>query len=999
MVLIILLCILLGLIVAFLVLAGKKKTTEKYVAPQPTRVICNSTFPGYRPSTNPLALSFIKELQKGDMAMIAGYYVDLDPLNPSASFANEIRGALSRGATIMVLTDPSADHPQGGFDNAKNLAPLMNSPNFFWVATGTGTKLQSHIKLLEFFYFSRHLARCYFGSYNPFSPTTAEAGVFIEGDMVQTPMVRKCIFRDFTFLSAFSKFVQPHGGSRVQAGISKLLGALQPYSDPLTSLRNSVAGGAMIEYAGSSPAQCVGTASGWSPSVYAPGPVAPLDYFVPDLSYGIALIPESRLQEFGVEPRSASAKINLLKFISRAQQYIKIAVLYSYLSNDNFFPTFNPFQKELALALRDAMGRGVTVFLYSGMKNAAVDWTDSPNFSRFISFMKQDPRVAKSDRLQFVWHPAYSLHFKFYVSERDTLISNNMPTDAFYQTTVAGSDIVFYECPEINAYFDNLFNAFFTTFSDTRNPALNPAVEGISGEGVVSSALTWAPCGLGSSMSPQGCCLPDRQYPFQSQSRICQLRFVPSYVENPDHPANFFKIMLNAIQEANDFIILLNEFVQLGSNPTLYGTLDTWLQTPMRKNVNAAFFQAFKDALGRGVKIYIGANQKGQDVSLPDGKRIHRLTDTLSPSLKAIAPLQVFTVDLTTSTSARLINSKGQAELSSPFVHDKLYITDKCAYVGGQNWYPPLETDAGLLFLYGPIYFDLLQRARSILGLAHDSVKYTRQDPYQGAFIDLATGQTHNGSIYMAISPEVQGGENNSLSVVEYGPRRVTSLIDAYLHQLKTAEGDVTVCSWTISPVEFFAPTADTPYYIEPRLIEAIRGLSSNPKVSSVLLVFTIHSLQYDLPDFSLNKGLFCEGKFRGTGAPLTLELRKKMQKAYQDFFGMFTLPKVSVFFQGMPSDRVPRQISSCNLFHAKVIASDTSLSASSANFTPGYFYSSSNTGVVIETPGANHLGGFSEFLQAVGDLKDKKCEKNCGAFTGKPCLWEYVPSGKALCG
>jgi hypothetical protein len=958
----------------------KSQKVEKYnVSDSSVNIICTTTFPQVRDTTNTLCVEFIKELNQNDIMMLSGVYVDLDLNNPEYSILNELTQALKRGAKILIFTDPSLDKERT-YDNSVSLRPLLEN-GAYWFSMGTGGFLQSHIKLCDFIYFSKtpNQGIFYYGSYNPFAPVTSEAGIFVQGFLTQ-PIIRQSIFRNKTFFKTYLKLDNHYSDPAV---LQQLVNQLETYSSVPDST-NTIEYASVI-YPKNSISQCVSTNfTHLQPSVFWKN-TEDINYPVSSLKYSIGFMPE--IQNIG-----PSAKTNLLYIFSRAQKYIKMALLFDHFSDEIFGP--DNFKTDLMNVLKDAFKRGVFITLYVGVYNLNVQFLDKPQYSKFINYITDGK---PQDTFRLFVYPSYSLHFKFYVTEKDVLISNNMPESSFYEETIQGVDICFYECPELNAFFDNTFNGFISTFSDNLNELYlqDGAVYSIPIQ-QIATRTNLLLCGEGCFMGEMGCCLPEKHFPFRTiDPKICKISFVPSYVDEPYNPINFYMVMLYVINSAEKFIILVNEFTHLGCDDSYFDTLDDWNKTTERKAINTLFYNALKDALNRGVLIYIVSSKGSQNITLPDGTTIVRLKDTLTPSLKKISPQQVFGVDVdnlnyiyynSMDIPTKAINGAGS------YIHDKLYVSDKHAYVGGQNWYCPLELDAGFLFGYGPIYFDLRSRAQSLTGLGYSPMTYTQENPFKGSIIDMITGYTYTGSVYPCISPQLPNGDATPFSILSYNPNyKMTSILNAYLSQLEQATGNVDIFCWTMSPVEFYVQDKNkTPYFVQTEFIDAIIRISKKPEVESITFVMCIHSFKNELLEYkNADIDLYC------TGRGLNRDVYDKYKQAYDELYELLNLPKVKLYVQGITSDKVPTNISSCNLFHAKVIASSNSISTSSANFTPGYFFSASNTGVVVNIPLANQITGFQDFRKRIFDLENKKCIENCGTELDKPCLKLFVPNVK----
>lgn len=971
-------------------------------ADQSLYFVLTSSMPKVRFSTYELIRTYVLALQAGDTALFSGYYIDLD--SAGTDFGTLLTDAMNRGAVIIFLFD-SLTRTSPAIEASRRV--VQDNPNGIWAlptnrVPDSQIGLQEHLKLNDFFYFGpqgsvpklMNRAACFNGSANPFYPQTLETGLWTEGIPERHVIVRQQLRRDATWLQKFT-VVQPDGMlSAKQQMLGATIAQLLQYAGSTVANKPTVplkGGGriyttyetdeATVVWPTKNPSQCwsgQGTTQE-SRQVRNPGqtvtpgfyPTSTSLYTLPRVRYNMGIMPRALLDhsspyyDANFSAAFLSADDLLVDICNRSQRFFRMFLFQTYLSESTWGRVGNiPGWHE---ALKAAYKRGVNLIIYAGLSNNVMPDLDAPDYSSFINYITDGGDTSGLTIVRFNAHSAISLHAKIYMSERDVLISNNHPAAAFYETTIWGNDIIFYDCAPIRTFYENLFNAVFSHYSvgSALGYCKDPSDASTCGYTTVPHGLSvrnnLLACGDGVVQTPGGCCLMPQDV-YQRPTPYALVSFVPSYVEDPYDLNNFYQVMLREIYSARKFIILINQFIQLGGNEQLWPVDQEWLRVPPRPAVNAAFQDAIQTALDAGAMLYVCSG--AANTVDTQGQYVWDYGhDTVSPTWHPLYPQQV--VPVTLGAYAAFIDTLGNLE-TNYFDHDKLYATENCVYVGGQNWYPPLEFDAGFVVWYGnPLYNDLLSRSWAMAGLGYSAMQTSLSKPFSGLFVDKVSGRTWNGSAYITISAqtnnppvklggsgEPNAGNANASATINMGGQYVSGILDATLAQFYSATGHLYVTCWAMSPVETFNPPP-APFAVDPTFQNGLRAALARPEVKKCTVILCIHSEKYALfNEFDrANPGAantYCNKLASFTGHGTT------GHDAMTSFYNIMQDPKVTLYLYGNPYDRVPTKIGNCNFMHAKTVVSDTSMSASSANFTPGYFYAVANTGLNFDFPNAD---------------------------------------------
>lgn len=1027
-------------------------------------IVCTTNMLGVRNTTTLLCKNYTEALQKGDVAIFSGYYIDLD--EGGSNMGDAFTRALERGAYLIFMMQNTLAWVKEPLPSLRDkvLSIVNKFPNAFYIekTMEDPRDLRTHIKVCSFFYIGPqgdtpkllNKAAVYFGSYNPFTPTTAEAGWFVDG-----PLSNLILRQSMRCTIDWMKFYILQDPLKT-ANFEMITGLLYQAAGGLT---NNIANQANVPLEGATripycyqTSQAMTVWPKWNTTQClqdfmhcdlpwnAAFSVDPLKnaftretmvFPLPSIKYNMGKMPSNQITNGEIQGFYRADHL-LLDFIGRAKKHLKIALLFSALADSNWNTGAIGFYD----ALKDAYKRGVNVELYVGMWFKDY-YNDFPYYKKFIDFLKEEELANPSLSVRFNVHFAVSLHYKFYVSERDIYISNNHPQRSFYETLIEGNDMVIYDCPEIRTFYDNVFNAVFAGFSRRDNLTMGPDSQMMTEyterggenlpdplgyisipEKLISSGCNLVYCGDDSVASPGGCCVPIQalkmDYYRNEFSNICKIQFVPSLPFDPYNPINFFMVMLNVIDNSRMFIILVNQFTQLGMDPNMEYP-DTWARTPLRKAINLLYYQALKRALDRGVKIWICSLAPLN----PDGSQPNSNFDYVTPTFRKDYPNQIFPVFLgSAQTSGYFLRQFDQGPTgrlqTNYFVHDKIYATDIAAYVGGQNWFHPMDYDAGVVVHRGnTLYDDIVRRAWALSGNAYTPIVSCMQSPYRGTFVDMLSGQSWKGWAFVNVSPQIYSppqqmitpnggtitlnvkptrlvGDGSVSSNWNMGGGYVTGSLDTYMYQLKTSKGDIYITCWTMSPVESYT-TPNSTFLVSDELTKALIEACGRPDVNKIKILMNASTFKYSLFEYIDKNSTYCTGMV--SGQELAPEQKAAYRQAIEEFYNALKHPKVEVYMYGNKTDTVPKKVSNCGFFHGKIVCDNNTVSVSSANYTPAYYYSASNFGLCTGSDNKNPIAEQAEaFINFVINNKDictgEYCEKD-----GQACLQRFIPTSESV--
>ncbi|MCP3681753.1 MAG: hypothetical protein GY861_03595 [bacterium] len=380
----------------------------------------------------------------------------------------------------------------------------------------------------------------------------------------------------------------------------------------------------------------------------------------------------------------------------------------------------------------------------------------------------------------------------------------------------------------------------------------------------------------------------------------------------------FYWWYLDLIKSAKKFITICNAYITLGK----------W-QSDDPTDYQSAIYYAWKDALERGITVTW--------VRIPTDQ-----TDCQNQVAKQFQYLKNhpnFTI-----VDWNYYNNVGcSGKNICAFFHDKIYISDKKAYIGGQNTSGSSSVDFGISFPFtSPLYQDILQKATWFTSKSKTTIKftYTSKNPYKTTdgteyFITVSptwpmcTPQSNQypktqindtlvpqGPYVMNTYTEKGGESRTALGIVSYERDHLINLIKNARSFLKITNFDFSVFASALSGCGW-----------DQKLQMAFESAAKNGVDIDLWVYntpFTDNVQYYPNPTCDL--------------------IRCPEGKAFVNKLEFYNNVHIHWWYQN-PAPK-PGEWSDCKVLHAKIYYSDWGLLVSSSNLTPDYFSHTSNTGL-----------------------------------------------------
>jgi hypothetical protein len=383
--------------------------------------------------------------------------------------------------------------------------------------------------------------------------------------------------------------------------------------------------------------------------------------------------------------------------------------------------------------------------------------------------------------------------------------------------------------------------------------------------------------------------------------------YIPSYLLLKT-PGNFYYWFYHLIKNANKFLILCNAYIKLGIHRS---------EDP--DDYQNQIYYALFDALNRGVNVTC--------VNVSYDQQQCQIDFATQPGFKEHLGKNLNYVDF------------GATKYT--FFHDKIYISENEAYIGGQNLSASFSIDAGVIIPKdSPLYDDIRNRAVYMTKSGNYVMysKYTSDKPYNA--------QDSNTDYFSALSPyfplclDKQGesctfpqescdspskgtGKFTTFNNLEFGEGHVSYEYNHLINLIKNAKDFLTITNFDFSFYSsFFGTKSGKDDKMGPALEQAAKNGAN------------INLYIHNAP---INDDL-CNGS--ATCVMLRCKESKtwldKMKKNYSNF-------KIHWWYQN-PAD--PSFNMECKTLHSKIYYSDYGFLISSSNMTPSYFGGTQDTGI-----------------------------------------------------
>jgi len=421
----------------------------------------------------------------------------------------------------------------------------------------------------------------------------------------------------------------------------------------------------------------------------------------------------------------------------------------------------------------------------------------------------------------------------------------------------------------------------------------------------------------------------------------------------------FYNWYLDLYNGAQTFVTVCNAYLTLGK----------W-QSDDPTDYNSAIYYAMLAAVKRGVKITWVSLK-----AVPEYECQQQMLKQFASSPDFAKNFQYIEFDD--------FNNIGTYGKGGVFFHDKLYISDKKAYIGGQNISGSSSIDFGLSFEYNsPMYPDLVQRKQwfETSGKAEQVFTYTATAPYtakDGNKYFIALSPTwpacpvipYHGESYMpqaACPLGTQIGPYRNNSYTEQNPAgdpaggspagNVSYERNHLINLIKNATQFLTITSFDFSTMSSSLSHGGWDKDLE----DAFLAAAENPGVTT---------------NIWMNNAPFTDSISNGNG---TCEFYRCKQG--QEFIAKTQKNGNFTWHWWYPPPK--SDYNDCHTLHAKIHYSDWGLLVSSSNLTPDYFNNTSGTGfaAIFSSP-KNIPAWISTGVQNTFDLL-----KNNSKVSGGTC-------------
>lgn len=440
-------------------------------------------------------------------------------------------------------------------------------------------------------------------------------------------------------------------------------------------------------------------------------------------------------------------------------------------------------------------------------------------------------------------------------------------------------------------------------------------------------------------------------------------------------PNTFYWWYLDLIKTAKSFITICNAYITLGK----------W-RTDDPTDYQSAIYYAYIDALNRGISVTwvdLSYDQtECQDQVISQFSKYHHFTRV---------PWDYY----------NNIGCSGQ--ISCAFFHDKLYISDSKAYIGGQNTSGSSSIDFGISFpSTSPMYGDIKQRADWFINYGKITINFN--------YLSTKPYTTNNTDYFLVISPTWPLCPKNS-SVFPQPPC-----------PLGNSVGPLVTNTWKYGGDESNTAKGKVSYERN-HLIDLIGKATKFLKITN--FDFSIFSSQLSLGGWDKNlSDAFNNAAKNGVTIDMWINntpfndaltygnatcnfLRCPEGQTFMDNLQQYDNVKFHWWYQSPPSTE--SRWSDCKTLHAKIYYSDWGVMISSANLTPDYFGHTSNTGLAARFNGkpvpkwiSVGIENIFSILKDNSRLKSGQCDNYDPNFQKTPdprCSNGYCENTCAQCG
>jgi hypothetical protein len=598
---------------------------------------------------------------------------------------------------------------------------------------------------------------------------------------------------------------------------------------------------------------------------------------------------------------------------------------------------------------------------------------------RYINHGAQGEIGEKDGLVESVSEPYSSLHNKMYISENAVLIDCQHPGDVFMYY-VYGSCIML-DDKTVRNYYDNYFNALWSTASinlsvtdATTGPIVQtpywntyPIIDAKNGYGDFQDDNWFERKGnlllcnddIQEDAAPfSSCCggvSTNNLTPRVSYEIIFSDPNIMNHLDN-SHPKLFFNWWYNQINECNsgDFIYLASgPFVNLGSLGSFRGgynrqSTDTTFdfktcqgqcigydedaKTQALNDLNQKFNAAYKQALDKGVTIYICAWTKAN----------------YNSALFLYNELHDYN-----SEQVKLYNSP-------IFWHCKIYATPYAAYTGSQNALLPDSYEVGFAFYQNvgqgyinPLYYETLKVCQQFVNIeaGYKELKYNMDNPLEANWVNVNDNSCDYCSSFLSISPGNSGPtrmSDSKYATTGFGDKTTTES-ETMIEIAQNANEYLNICCYDMGYTGTFPENSSIYWKEGSPVYEVIKAAKRGVKVKIIL-------------------------SRQGMAARINKYKNNNDESLLQFVKDVLASPNIELYVQDPTCltqfNHILNSTRKCHMAHCKFFVSESSLYNSSSNFDLNYLDGSTrNSGVY--TTNQHCIAEVLQFFNWILTVKD----------------------------
>ena len=647
--------------------------------------------------------------------------------------------------------------------------------------------------------------------------------------------------------------------------------------------------------------------------------------------------------------------------IKNAKKYIKISVMELYL-NDKYWDNgklTNKTSLSLFNSLKDAVKKGIHIVI---LTNITLDWTPNTKKQHFTNFSYYNLMSSLSGegtvQIRYRNYGVSELHTKLYISDQDVILSSQHPSDVFMN--IYGSSIMFDDLTVRN-YYDNYFNSLWSVSSinlsdgTIQTPLYNtyPIIKSPNLDGTIVSDNWFERKGnlllCSTDEAPFSSCCGGLATNNLENKILYEVIFSDPNLLNPLDGNNdhlFYGWWYNQIKNCPD-----NSWLYIVSAPVSnLGSISSYknvgsgngkgdngngIKAIADKKLNKLFYNAYRDALKRGVTLYICGWYFPPKNNYPASDMVDDFINDLSNNgTEYMDQIKRYNTDI--------------------FWHEKIFATPNAAYIGSQNALLPDSYESGFVFYsdvgrksINPLYFEVLKIAQQFVNIeaGYKPLTYNMNKPLVANWVNNITKDVELCNSFIAVSPGNEGPmsiSNNKYVSALFGDD-ITTESEIMTRIAKEAKQYLLISCYDMGYTITYPPNVKSLY--KGAIGEVINAADRGIKVTIILTRQGILARLKDLKEY----GKFITDIINHRNIDFYIQDKSCTPENDKNYEYSLT-----------------RQ---CHHVHAKIFLNESELYNSSSNFNHGYLESSvRNSGVYTN----NNLA-HTQFVNFFNWIKSKK--------------------------